>query len=188
MSRFYPISKEASEIISRELSDTPFGSVEKFVEFYNSGLINKKNKEVSEIAEKISKTFQDVNLKGNTFIFLSADELKLEKIQKYLAPWLILVKLIREVKNSIENGAITYETSLAFSRSHSGYLLYETEDGTYTPITNEKFFSDREFEDLLEYLPKGNYNEEILIFSPSDILNLDDSFISKIYNDLFLEG
>lgn len=185
MSNFMPVNEASAQALNERLSQTIFKSAVDFVNFYNSGLINTKNAEISKIAEEITTVFKDVKVRGTELVLLSQQEVYLNEIMDALTPWDILVKAKREAEAAIARDTILPETVLAFSKKNSGFLLKShDEDGetVLTKIGNEKIFG--KIDEVAPIFDRGIIDGErdgdTYMFHAQDLLDLDASFISQI--------
>lgn len=187
MSNFMPINAAAAQELNERLSSTIFKSAADFVNFYNSGLINKKNDEVTKIVAEVTSAFKDVKEKGGELVFLSSSEVLLNEALAALLPWEILVRAKREANDLIAAGTITRESTLAFSKKNAGFILEVSEEHEEpVKVGSEKLFG--KFEEVSPIFDRkiidGERDGDSYVFYASDLADLDDSFIARVHEVL----
>lgn len=182
MPNFMPINEASAQALNDRLSQTIFKSAADFVQFYNSGLINKKNVDVSAIADEVTSVFKDVKERGGDLVFLSQQEVYLNEIMDALTPWEILVKAKREAEVLSERGTVTGETILAFSKKHNGFVLMADAEGDLVKVGTEKIFNKIDEVDAIfdRKIIDGERDGDAYLFQAQELLDLDASFISSI--------
>lgn len=89
--------RDTTELESK-IKKAKLGSVEWFIDTYNSGLINTKNWLISEIADEVVSTYKNVEIKRKQFVFISEAEIALNEIMYNLgSKWSYITRLKREV-------------------------------------------------------------------------------------------
>lgn len=191
MSNFMPINAAAAQELNDRLSSTIFKSVSDFVKFYNSGLINKKNDEVTKIVAEVTAAFKDVKEKGGELVFLSSSEVLLNEAIAALQPWEILVRAKREANDLIAAGTISRDSTLAFSKKNAGFILQVTEETETSDSELVKVGSEKLFGKIEEVAPifdrkliDGERDGDTFIFYATDLADLDDSFIARVHEVL----
>jgi hypothetical protein len=183
-----PVNSAIAEELNNRLSNTIFKSAADFVNFYNSGLINKKNEEITKIVAEVTSAFKDVKEKGGDLVFLSQSEVLLNEVLAALLPWEILVRAKREANDLIASGAVSREATLAFSKKNAGFILKvsENEDGELVKVGSEKLFG--KIEDVAPIFERkildGERDGDTFFFYATDLADLDDSFIARIHEGL----
>lgn len=190
MAQFIPYSDEKEAELSEKLNNTLFKNVETFIQFYNSGMIAKRSEEIVELTKNVVETFKNVEEKNNLIVFLSSEEVFLDEIFTLLEPWKYIVKIKRELEENIKNEKVRYEDILVFSKKDSfGYILKVSQkdgENVLEKIGNEKIFTKEEqISDISEKISTINEtNDEYFYFKVSDFLNVDDSFVERIHNEV----
>lgn len=190
MAQFIPYSDEKEAELSEKLNNTLFKNVETFIQFYNSGMIAKRSEEIVELTKNVVETFKNVEEKNNLIVFLSSEEVFLDEIFTLLEPWKYIVKIKRELEENIKNEKVRYEDILVFSKKDSfGYILKVSQkdgENVLEKIGNEKIFTKEEqISDISEKISTINEtNDEYFYFKASDFLNVDDSFVERIHNEV----
>lgn len=188
MSKFMPVNNATAEELNTRLSSTIFKSAADFVNFYNSGLINTKNEEVTKIVAEVTSAFKDVKEKGGKLVFLSSSEVLLNEALAALLPWEILVRAKREANDLIASGEITRESTLAFSKKNAGFILKADEDadGDLVKVGSEKLFGkiDEVAPIFDRKIIDGERDGDSYLFYATELADLDDSFISRVHEVL----
>lgn len=149
-------------------------TVENFVNFYNSGLINRNNDDVSAIADNVVEAFKNLEKKSGKIVFLSEDEVKLEEISEKLTPWLGLVILRRVVEEGLSEGIITEASDVILDDSGAINFGIDDENDSKTG----KLSNDR----LKKEVYTAITDQYGSVLTVKQILELDSSFISEIYD------
>lgn len=182
MSNFIPANIEKANELEARLSKEIFRSAKEFVEFYNSGLINKKFDKVKDIAKEITEVFKNVKEKSGNLVFISEAEVTLEEIIQKLSPWEAIVKAKRETQDAINAKIINSETTVILTES--GTLSYINEDNEISTLNGEKIHIKTDnIEQLLSYSSYGNeYQAEYegYPFQANDLANIDTDFILRV--------
>lgn len=190
MSHFISRNQNLSNKITEKLGNTFFKDAENFVSAYNSGMVSKNNNEISEIANDLVEAYKDVQIKGNQIIFISKSEIFLSESLEALEPWTILVKIKREVEDAITLNVINENSSIAFTPDAVGYVTYvkhnESGEEVLEKIGIEKTFSRQDLIIPLfdKYSSSENSYDNTYFFKARDFVELDDSFISRIHEDI----
>lgn len=189
MNTFIPYSDERAAKLNEKFSSTLFGNVENFVNFYNSGMIAKR--EVSELTKEVVNTYKNLEEKGGLIIFLSEAEILLSETLNLLEPWVFLVKIKRELEDARDNGEIKDESVIVFSKNeNAGYTLNLVkrinDENVLKKVGVERIFSKEEqAQEIFEKVSSVRQEDsEYFYFKASDFLNLDDSFIVNIHSQI----
>lgn len=94
-----PINPTTADALESELSQTLFQNSDQFIQAYNSGMVNKRNPSISEIAQKISQTYRNIELAGSELTAISTDAISLNEIFEAHARWSVIVA----IKNAIHD-------------------------------------------------------------------------------------
>lgn len=102
--------------LTQKIEKNNMNSVEWFINSYNDGMINTRNDRVTELANEISDSFKNVEIKKKKFIVSSATETRLAEIISSLETvWSPLAVLQREAshnKDSIEGNRIYFSNKV----------------------------------------------------------------------------
>lgn len=189
MAHFMPVDQQKAERLNERLGKTMFRSVENFVEFYNSGIINKNHEDVANIATEITKTYRDVKERNKRLIFISESEVHLNEIYSTLDTWSILIKIKRDLQQHISDGELTEGGTVLFTPEAIGYVTVMNEDGELDKLSVEKLFSRHAnivgiYEQYSSRKDGEKAAADVYQFAVSDFTNLDDSFVTRIKEEL----
>lgn len=190
MNQFIPYSEEKAEKLSQQLSGTLFNNVENFVNFYNSGIIAKRSDEIVELTKEVVGTYKNLEEKGGLIVFLSEAEVYLSETFELLTPWTFVVRIKRELSDIKNEGKIKDDTIIAFSKNTDfGYALKlskKDDQNILTKIGNEKIFTkEHQLSEIFDKFSSiKQSDDENYYFRASDFLNLNDSFITQIHNEI----
>lgn len=190
MSEFMSVSDAKVQELSERLSRTMFKNPEFFVNMYNSGLINKKHEDVSQIAAEMVATFKNIREQNRTLIFLSRQEVFLNEIVETLEDRSVEVHVKREIDSLLSNGSVKNESVIAFSKESIGHVFVASsnEEGgiTLTNVsTNRAFTRSEQIQPLYERVSSVKNDEqarkEVFFFRVSDLTGIDVSWIDRMH-------
>lgn len=190
MSQLIPFDETVAEELNGRFSQTMFRSTVDFINFYNSGLINKSADEVNDFAGEVDNTFKNVKLQGKTLVFISKAEVELNEALRELKKWEIIIKVKDRLSALVDEGSLKNDTLVEFSSNNTG-VLYSLADGEHDElntqkVTEEKFFKPADEELVVEIHGEiSNAESGKLHFFVSDFTSLDDQFITEIHSILF---
>lgn len=190
MSNFMPHNQEKAQKLEEKLSESIFRSVKDFVQFYNSGLINKSFGEVKDTAREITETFKNVKEKSGKLVLISQEEVFIDEIIEKLKPWEGIVKAKRETIGAIQEKRINEETLLVLNEKYSLDFITNDEEGNTVKesISGEKLFNKTD--DISQFLAKSSYGDEYsedyqgYVFSARDLATIDTSFVQTIKENI----
>lgn len=179
MTRFIPRDQLSADQLAEKLDKTIFKNVDVFVEYYNSGIINRTNEDTKETVREIIETFKDVREKKGKLTFISEHEVLVDEAIAKLHQWATLVRVRREVEDAIEEGVISSDSTLI---TGDGFLLVgatneETGEEEFVNIGADKLKTN-ELE-VLESIAIEN-RDGVLVILASDILSINGEFISEV--------
>lgn len=188
MAKFMPVNEEQATILNEKLSKTMFRSVADFVNFYNSGLINKSHDDIVKTANEITKNFKNVKEKNRKLVFISEQEVFLDEITHSLSEWTLLTKIKREIEQLVSDNEITTDSVILFTPDAIGYIVRDSEDESeYIKLNDEKLF--HKMSDIVPVYDKystiknaDKAAEEVYQFMVFDIVNIDATFIDKMHD------
>lgn len=181
-----PQNQEKAQALEAKLSESIFRSVKDFVQFYNSGLINKSFGEVKQTAKEVTETFKNVKEKSGQLILISEEEVFIEEIIETLKPWEGIIKGKREIITALKEQKINEETVLVLNDRMSLEFLTTDEEGekTLSSLSGERLFVKTD--DISSLLEKSSYGQEFneeyngYVFLARDIANIDIEFVKNI--------
>lgn len=190
MTQFIPRDAEKVAKIQEKLAGNIFKDVSTFVEYYNSGMINKANDDTKELVKEITEAFKDVKERKGTLGFISEAEIILEETIADLGPWLIVAKLKREVSDAVASGLLKENGEVLLS--HGGLTFVKkvrrnqeagTEVTVLSSLDGEKLFSKNDNLGKIEALSKGELEhegEKYYVISVEDVLLADLDFVGQL--------
>lgn len=185
MTRFIPRDTTRAEALETRLSQTIFQNPDTFVQYYNSGMINRTNDETKEIVKELVETFKDVRERKSKLAFISVNEILLDEALTALTPWSTLVRVKREVSDAVQEKTIDTESTLLITEDGNILVIGETEDGAET---QENIGADKLKTNEVEIIANKTSLDELhdngYLILASDLLNLDDSFIGRIKEEI----
>lgn len=179
-----PIDDNQSQNLVNRLSQTIFKSPEDFVNYYNSGLINKRHEDVTSIVNELVTTYRNVKEQGGKILFISKNEIYLNELLTTLSDWEPVIKIKRDVRTLINEGVITEDSVIVFPTEHVGHFVEENSDER---LNNERLFTKYEtiqsiYGKVSSYRNDGGVED--VKFIVKDFTRIDDSFIERIHQML----
>lgn len=187
MSQLIPFDAQVAAELDEKLSATMFRSTADFIQFYNSGLVNKAADEVVGFANEVDAAFKNVQLQGRNLVFISKSEVELDELLTELKKWEIMVKVKDRLSHLVASGEVDGSTRVEFATGATGVLQTAgDEDNESVRLFDEKFFRPSH-EPLVAdiHSERSSVEGPGLVFAVSDFTSLDDSFISTIYAQVF---
>lgn len=140
--RFIIANEELAFELDAKLEKLPFRDRETFVQMYNSGLINRKNEEVSKIVDSLIEAYKGIEKKADGITFLDMGEISADELVARAEAYSLLLRLKRIVKEAASENLIGDGSKVYVGKGNGLYKLgVTTEDGTKTEdelISNEK--------------------------------------------------
>lgn len=183
MANFMPTDETKAQELTNRLSQTIFRSPEDFINFYNTGIINRKHADVTALVKEIVEVYRNVEERGGQLIFISKQEIYIDELLRTLSPWAVIVRVKRDVTQLLADETLSQDDAVVFSPEVRGFILHQTEDGKLEKVNSEKLYSShdeiKKIHDL--YSTLGESAKGDLLFRVSDFTELDDSFISEMH-------
>lgn len=177
--KFIPENQSNVDQLSHRLSQTPFRDVETFVSMYNSGLINQRNRDVSEIAEEIITSFKGIEKRNQSLYFLSSGEIAIDELSEYVNAYSCIIPMQRAVKDA------SLDRSAQLRVVGGKIAAFDTVEENGEIIEKERVISDKLVKSTTptESIERifGLQLEEGSQFTVEDVLRIDDS---KVFNAL----
>lgn len=140
--RFIIANEELAFELDAKLEKLPFRDRETFVQMYNSGLINRKNEEVSKIVDSLIEAYKGIEKKADGITFLDMGEISADELVARAEAYSLLLRLKRIVKEAASENLVGDDSKVYVGKGNGLYKLGVTnEDGTKTEdelISNEK--------------------------------------------------
>lgn len=180
MARFIPRDNNRAEKLAEQLGSTIFKDVGTFVEYYNSGIINKNNDDTKETVKEIIETFKDVKEKRGKLTFISEDEVLVDEALADLSRWTTLTRVRREMHDLVTEGSLKSEDTIVFAIDGAFYKVdenVETGETVFVPLGADKL-KNSEVELLATYA--DSEIDEGYIINVQTLINFDGSFIKQV--------
>lgn len=182
MANFMPVDDQKANALIDKLSRTIFQSPDDFVNYYNSGLINRKHTVASSIASELVATYRNVREQGGKIVFISKNEIFIAELLSSLADWEVIVKVKRNLKALLADETLTENDVIVFNKDSVGHF---TQEGDGTRLNSEKLYSKHD--DILRVYHKvssfrNEGGDEVLKFIVKDFMRIEDSFIEQMRN------
>lgn len=186
MSQFMPVNEQKAAQLNERLGRTMFKTPGDFINIYNSGLVNKKHKDVIAFAKEIIETFKNVKEQNGRLTFITQQEIYLEEILNELHEWKSVVKIKRELRGLLSDETLGNDDVIAFTGT-SG--IYKPEGDELTKISSQRLFSRPvELEKAYNRWSSAKNDEKASSqeyrFKVSDFSNLNDQFINQLRANL----
>lgn len=190
MTQFIPRNNEKVAEVEAKLAGNIFKDVKTFVEYYNSGMINKGNDETKELVKEITEAFKDVKERKGSLGFVSEAEIILEETIADLGPWLIIAKLKREVTDAVAAKQLSQTGEVLVS--HSGLTFVKKvkrnpatneEVVAISSLDGEKLFAKNDNLNKIESLAKDEFEndgEKYYVIDVEDVLLADLDFVKQL--------
>lgn len=190
MQNLIPVNVRKEEALSVELAKTPiFGSVEQFIDSFNSGMLTSKNETVADMAELITNTYRNIVLHKSRLIIKDHEEVACENITTLFEGWRILTSLKRLAAQLVSED-YPEDTKIVFNDKLQGTPQVETFDKNHETLLIQHWACEKliaKTELLAKNLVVRPYihdytDEQSCYFNVVDLVDLDTAFIIDIEN------
>ncbi len=190
------VSQEKVNLAKEKLKNLKlFTDPEQFISFFNSGFLSVNSPEIKEAAKTVAAAYRNVKLFGNKLIIKTAEEVAFDTSLELLRGWRAVSTLKRIAVEMLEE-SFAVDTLLLFTDKSPGIIHYEglSEDGE--DIVLQKYWMRDKVvagnAALVNNIFLGKYvfeystspEENIIGIKLSDVVDIDDSFILDIQNQL----
>lgn len=172
-----------------------FTDPEQFISFFNSGFLSVNSPEIKDAAKTVAAAYRNVKLFGNKLIIKTEEEVAFDTSLELLRGWRAVSTLKRVAVEMLEE-SFAVDTLLLFTDKSPGIIHYEglSEDGE-SIVLQKYWMRDRVVGGnaaLVNNIFLGKYvfeystspEENIIGIKLSDVVDIDDSFILDIQNQL----
>lgn len=188
------IPNDNAHQIEEELRGTLFRDPQTFIDSFNSRIIDSRNPEMMDLAERIELAYKNLVLdkREREFSYISELEVSLKDIRHAVEDWSILAQVQREVsanKEKFSDGRLYFLNKGRNTGILYAYVGTVEEDGEEIP-EYEKIGKERSFKSKKEFvglIGKDNVEESedfTIVTSLDAVLSKDGSFIKKLHNDI----
>lgn len=130
--KLIPVTQEKESTLDQAFSETLFQSSQMFIQAYNSGLVNKRNEQISDFANRVAATFRNIELSNSELVTISTDEISVNEILSGIEKWKIVVAVKAAVSSLDKNGKLNNVIRLVANDNEKKGVLYvdyqQTED------------------------------------------------------------
>lgn len=162
--RFIIANEELAFELDAKLEKLPFRDRETFVQMYNSGLVNRKNEEVSKIVDSLIEAYKGIEKKADGITFLDMGEISADELVARAEAYSLLLRLKRIAKEAASENLIGDGSKVYVGKGNGLYKVgVTTEDGTKTEdqlVSNEKLpkISNTAVSEIGKVLEVENYD------------------------------
>jgi len=125
-----------------KLEGLPFRTKETFVEMYNSGLINRKNEQVSSLVDELIVAYKGIERRADGITFLDMAEISADELVARAEAYSLLLRLQRIAKEAASQRLIADTSHVYIGKGNTLYRAGESdENGTHADgeaISSEK--------------------------------------------------
>lgn len=118
-----------------KLEGLPFRTKETFVEMYNSGLINRKNDQVSSLVDELIAAYKGIERRADGITFLDMGEISADELVAKAEAYSLLLRLQRIAKDAASNRLIGDGTQVYLGK---GNALYRIDNDGDEAISSER--------------------------------------------------
>ena len=190
------VSQEKVNLAKEKLKNLKlFTDPEQFISFFNSEFLSVNPPEIKDAAKTVAAAYRNVKLFGNKLIIKTAEEVAFDTSLELLRGWRAVSTLKRVAVEMLEE-SFAVDTLLLFTDKSPGIIHYEglSEDGE-SIVLQKYWMRDRVVGGnaaLVNNIFLGKYvfeyststEENIIGIKLSDVVDIDDSFILDIQNQL----
>lgn len=184
MNKLLPINNEADEKFKRKLNQVlGIDEVEKFINFYNLGLLSTNNKAIKGLAEDVQDSYRNIEINRKYISVLSEQETAVTAIEQLMHEWRFVTAL-KSLANQMLNEGYSPEDRIIFTKKNKAIPNVLDPENTDKLI---KHWSNRSLADNYDDIKnnmfvegiKENYDEEgnTVAYKIASIIQIDDSFV-----------
>lgn len=127
--------------LDEKLEALPFRDKDTFVQMYNSGLINRKNDQVSDLVDELIAAYKGIERRADGIVFLDMGEISADELVARAEAFSLLLRLQRVAKEAASNRQLNDGSRVYIGKGNILHRAGElTEDGQTAdePISSEK--------------------------------------------------
>lgn len=118
-------NQSTAEALENEFSQTLFQSAEQFIQAYNSGMVNRRNTTIADLAHKVEEAYRNIELSGGELTAISTDAISLNEINEAYTRWSVIVA-VRNAIRDFETKNSQVESFILSDEGKKGSLLAVT--------------------------------------------------------------
>lgn len=124
-------NEELAIALDEKLESLPFGNLDKFIELYNFGYIQRNNKDISEIVDELIAAYKGIEKNANGITFLDRGEISADELVAKAEAYTLLLRLQRIAKQAGIERKLNDESLVYIGKGGVLYRLGEQqEDGS----------------------------------------------------------
>lgn len=184
---YIPIDENIAQEFEAELAKSPFyRSTDNFIAIYNSGMVNRSNDEINDVAKKVTEVYKNVDLVNRQFIVKSYEETVAEEFE-VLFPHISFVATLKRIAEDVIGDGFPEDTKLVFLESDANIVYVDdpTSEDEAKPYegaerlrrANESIATNPFLHASIEMFP---YGEDGIAMRAVDLMSMDVSFIGDI--------
>jgi hypothetical protein len=181
-----PVNNEDAQRLEDNLSRTIFKSSEDFVNYYNTGLINKRHEDVVNVANEIVTTYRNLRESSGKLVYISKQEIYLDELFDTLNDWSVILKVRDELKRLCSEETLNINSVIVFTTNKTGFFTEQNQDA---PLNSSKLFA--KYEAIKNIYHKHStitlsedVTEEYVTFQVNDFLQLDDTVLERMHKEI----
>jgi len=115
---FIIANEELALELDGKLEQLPFRDRDTFIQMYNSGLINRKNEQVSELVEDLIAAYKGIEKRADGITFLDMGEISADELVARAEAYSLLLRLQRIAKEAAAEGLVKDGSQIFVSKSN----------------------------------------------------------------------
>jgi len=116
---FIIANEELALELDGKLEQLPFRDRDTFIQMYNSGLINRKNDQVSELVEDLIAAYKGIEKRADGITFLDMGEISADELVAKAEAYSILLRLQRIAKEAAAAGQVRDGSLIFLSKGNA---------------------------------------------------------------------
>jgi hypothetical protein len=173
MARFIAADQAKADELSELITTETTLSLDDFVKFFNSGLINRKNEQVDYLSRELTVVYKDIVKKGHALSFITEEEIALSELHELTDLWLTFVRVKSVLLEAIAEGKTSEDARIEVSAGAIRDL--SSHDNSNVELSTERIV--RTPEDATALHARFSSQPEAPIYLVSDFTQQDESFV-----------
>lgn len=135
---FITANENLAQELDERLGALPFRDKGTFVQMYNSGLINRKNEQVSELVDALIAAYKGIEKRPDGITFLDMGEISADELVAKAEAYSLLLRLQRIAKQAAQERLIQQGDRIYIGKGNLLYKAARGEGGSDESISSEK--------------------------------------------------
>jgi len=135
-------NEELALELDEKLEQLPFRDRDTFIQMYNSGLINRKNEQVSELVDNLVAAYKGIEKKADGITFLDMGEISADELVARAEAYSLLLRLQRIAKEAASAGQVR-DGSLIYLKGGSIILQGNPESENESLLADQVISSEK---------------------------------------------